>query len=76
MVVVHLAWVERGAYKMLNIQELEEEAVEVNRRQNDWLRLKQQHRKSVMDLLELSDDKGELKKLVRILMLTTNKEQG
>ena len=58
----------------MGTKELEEEAVEVNRRQNDWKRLKKQHRKKVMDLLELSGDEKELKKLVRILTLTTDKE--
>ena len=59
---------------MINLKDIEEEAVEVNRRQNDWKRLKKQHRKKVMDLLELSDDEKELKRLVYILTLTTDKE--
>ena len=59
---------------MINLKDIEEEAIEVNRRQNNWKQLKKQHRKKVMDLLELSDDEKELKKLVRILMQTTDKE--
>ena len=73
MVAIRFAWVERGACKMLNIKELEEEAIEVNRRYNSYLALRGQHRTKVMDLLELSNNEKELKKLVRILTLTTNK---
>lgn len=55
---------------MLKLKDLEEEAVEVNRRYNNYLALKKLHRKTVIKLLDTSDDNREIKELARILMLT------
>ena len=61
---------------MLKLDELEEEAVEVNRRFNNYQALRQQHRKRVIELLSASEDNGEIKELARILVLTNSVQEG
>lgn len=59
---------------MLKLDDLEEEAVEVNRRFNNYEALRRQHRERVMDLFDETDDPKELKGLARILMMTKGGE--
>lgn len=55
----------------IKLDDLEDEAVEVNRRYNNYEALRLQHRMNVMGLLGETSDTEELKRLVRILMMTT-----
>ena len=61
---------------MFNLKEVEEEAIEVNRRYNAYCLLRGQHRDRVFSLLSQATDERELKELSRILMLTIKKEEG
>jgi hypothetical protein len=61
----------------MDTRELEQEAVEVNRRFNNYQALRQQHRERVIELLDASEDNREIKGLARILLLTnTTYEEG
>ena len=60
---------------MFNLKAVEEEALEVNRRQNSYRLLRSQHRDRVFDLMGQAIDEDELKELTRILMLTVRKEE-
>ena len=55
----------------IKMNDLEDEAVEVNRRYNNYQALRLQHRMNVLRLLGETNDPEELKRLVRILMMTT-----
>ena len=55
----------------IKMDDLEDEAVEVNRRYNNYEALRRQHRERVMELFGETNDPEELKRLVRILMMTT-----
>ena len=59
---------------MLKLDDLEEQAVEVNRRYNNYEALRRQHRERVMDLFGETDDPDELKGLAKILMMTKGGE--
>lgn len=59
---------------MINLDDLEEEAVEVNRRFNNYQSLRLQHRERVMELFGETEDPKELKELARILMMTKGGE--
>ena len=61
---------------MLKLDDLEEQAVEVNRRYNNYQALRLQHRKTVIELLGASEDNGEIKELARILVLTNSVQEG
>ena len=61
---------------MFNLKEVEEEALEVNRRYNSWSLLRNQHRERVFSLLGQATEEEELKQLSKILMLTIKKEEG
>ena len=58
----------------IKMDDLEDEAVEVNRRFNNYEALRRQHRERVMDLFDETDDSSELKGLARILMMTKGGE--
>ena len=58
----------------IKMDDLEDEAVEVNRRYNNYEALRRQHRERVMDLFDETDDSKELKGLARILMMTKGGE--
>jgi hypothetical protein len=58
----------------IRIEDLEEEAVEVNRRYNNYEALRLQHRERVMGLFGETEDPKELKGLARILMMTKGGE--
>jgi len=55
----------------IKLDDLEEEAVEVNRRYNNYETLRLQHRVNVLRLLGETSDPEDLKRLVQILMTTT-----
>lgn len=59
---------------IIKMDDLEEQAIEVNRRYNNYEALRLQHRERVMGLLKESKDTEELKELVRILMITRGGE--
>ena len=58
----------------IKLDDLEEEAVEVNRRQNSYQALRLQHRERVMTLFDETEDPKELKELAHILMMTKGGE--
>ena len=60
----------------INIAELEEEAVEVNRLYVNWQMLRTQHRERVLNALDVTLDPEGVKRLVKILTLTLRKEEG
>ena len=60
--------------KLMKLDDLEEQAVEVNRRFNNYEALRRQHRERVMELFDETDDPVELKGLARILMMTKGGE--
>jgi hypothetical protein len=62
--------------KKMNLEELEEEALEVNRRYMNYQALRQQHRERVIAAFDETFDPEDIKKLVNILMVTTRKEEG
>ncbi len=59
---------------MIKLNDLEQEAVEVNRRYNNYQALRLQHRERVMALFAETEDPKELKGLVRILIMTKGGE--
>jgi hypothetical protein len=59
---------------MIKLDDLEEQAVEVNRRFNNYEILRRQHRERLMALFQETDDPVELKGLARILMMTKGGE--
>ena len=60
----------------MNIKELEEEALEVNRLYNNYQMLRKQHREKIIDQLALTEEGAEAKELARILLITMMKEEG
>lgn len=61
---------------MIKLDDLEEQAIEVNRRYNNYQALRQQHREKVIGLLSASEDNRETKELARILLLTNSINEG
>ena len=59
---------------MIKLDDLEAEAVEVNRRYNNYQALRLLHREGVMGLFDETEDPVELKGLARILMMTKGGE--
>ena len=62
----------------INLEELEEEALEVNRLFMSWQMLRTQHRERVMEALKdmPMDNSAEIKRLAEIMMRTVIKEEG
>ena len=60
---------------VVNLKEVEDEAIEINRQFHNYRRMREQHRERVFSLMAQTQDSHELKELSRILMLTVKKEE-
>jgi len=62
----------------INLEYLEEEALEVNRLFMNWQMLRVQHRKRVMEALKDTplDDGESHKRIAEIIIMTSRKEEG
>ena len=59
----------------LNLKELEDEAIEVNRRYNDYILLRSQHREKIINIIENLDNGDPVREFAKILMITSSREE-